>query len=218
MCRKDCDLHRCNHCHHWHLLSHQRATSPTKKLLSKSHLHFRALNLNILVLLPPLSPSPSSSFSSSSTSPSFYYRICLHCSPLTLPLLLRQLHKKFDCHDGQSGILCLSISFNPWKSQQDRVQKALDREGQVVICVSLGRPALSKFSAPCTELYLFFKSLFIWLHWVLVAAHELFNLVWGVQDLVPWPGVKPRPPSLGVWSLSHWTTWEVPPCLLMLTL
>ena len=24
-------------------------------------------------------------------------------------------------------------------------------------------------------------------------------------DLVPRPGIKPRPPELGVWSLSHWT-------------
>ena len=29
-------------------------------------------------------------------------------------------------------------------------------------------------------------------------------------DLVPWPGVKPRPPALGTWSLSHWTTREAP--------
>ena len=28
-------------------------------------------------------------------------------------------------------------------------------------------------------------------------------LVW---DLVPWPGIEPRPPALGVWSLNHWTT------------
>ena len=29
-------------------------------------------------------------------------------------------------------------------------------------------------------------------------------------DLVPWLGIEPRPPVLGVWSLSHWTTREVP--------
>ena len=29
-------------------------------------------------------------------------------------------------------------------------------------------------------------------------------------DLVPWPGIEPRPPALGVWSLSHWTTRKVP--------
>ena len=28
-------------------------------------------------------------------------------------------------------------------------------------------------------------------------------------DLVPWPGIEPRPPALEVWSLSHWTTREV---------
>ena len=38
----------------------------------------------------------------------------------------------------------------------------------------------------------------------------LTGLSYGMWDLVPWPGVKPRSPALGPWSLSHWTTWEVP--------
>ena len=29
-------------------------------------------------------------------------------------------------------------------------------------------------------------------------------------DMVSWPGIKSGPPELGVWSLSHWTTREVP--------
>ena len=29
-------------------------------------------------------------------------------------------------------------------------------------------------------------------------------------DLVPWPGIKPGLPALGAWSLSHWTTSEIP--------
>ena len=29
-------------------------------------------------------------------------------------------------------------------------------------------------------------------------------------DLVPWLGIEPRPPALGVHSLSHWTTRDVP--------
>ena len=29
-------------------------------------------------------------------------------------------------------------------------------------------------------------------------------------DLVLWPGIKPRPPTVGAWSLSCWTTREVP--------
>ena len=28
-------------------------------------------------------------------------------------------------------------------------------------------------------------------------------------DIVPWSEVKPRPPALGVWHLSHWTIMEV---------
>ena len=29
-------------------------------------------------------------------------------------------------------------------------------------------------------------------------------------DLVPWPGIERRPPAWRAWSLSHWTTREVP--------
>ena len=29
-------------------------------------------------------------------------------------------------------------------------------------------------------------------------------------DLIPWPEIEPRPPALGVWSLSHRTTREIP--------
>ena len=36
-------------------------------------------------------------------------------------------------------------------------------------------------------------------------------------DLVPWWGIEPGPPGLGVRSLSHWTTREVPPYELKLT-
>ena len=33
--------------------------------------------------------------------------------------------------------------------------------------------------------------------------------VCGTWDLVPWPGIIPRPPELGAWSLNHLTTREV---------
>ena len=42
-------------------------------------------------------------------------------------------------------------------------------------------------------------------------AYRNFNF--GVWDLAPWPGIKPCPPALGVQSLSHWTTREVPELL-----
>ena len=65
--------------------------------------------------------------------------------------------------------------------------------------------------------YLIFKNLFLWPFWVLVAAHRIcFSC--GIQNLsvaawelsVVTPGTKPGPPALGVQSLSHWTTAEVP--------
>ena len=50
--------------------------------------------------------------------------------------------------------------------------------------------------------------LFVWLHWVLVAACRISSC--GMWDLGPQPGIKPRSPALGVQSLSHWTAREVP--------
>ena len=45
--------------------------------------------------------------------------------------------------------------------------------------------------------FLIFLILFIWL------------LSYSMWDLVPQPGIEPRPPAFGVWSPSHWTTKEV---------
>ena len=47
----------------------------------------------------------------------------------------------------------------------------------------------------------------------------MWTLSDGMQHLVPWPGIEPRPPALGAQSLSHWATREVPhPTLLSLGL
>ena len=42
----------------------------------------------------------------------------------------------------------------------------------------------------------------------LVAAGSISSC--GLWDLVPWPGIEPRPPTLRAWSLSPWTTRGVP--------
>ena len=57
----------------------------------------------------------------------------------------------------------------------------------------------NQFSSP---FFFFFYLMFIYL-----AALGLSCSIW---DLVPWSGIKPRPSALGVQSLSHWTTKEVP--------
>ena len=43
---------------------------------------------------------------------------------------------------------------------------------------------------------------------LLVTACRLLSC--GIQDLAPRPGIEPRPPALGVQSLTHWTAREVP--------
>ena len=54
----------------------------------------------------------------------------------------------------------------------------------------------------------YFLKIFVWLHWVLVAEYKLFTC--SMWDLVPWPVMEPWPPELGTWSLSCWSTREVP--------
>ena len=50
---------------------------------------------------------------------------------------------------------------------------------------------------------------------IFIAACGIFSygmrvLSYGMWDLVSWSGVKPGPPTLGAWTLSHWATREVP--------
>ena len=45
----------------------------------------------------------------------------------------------------------------------------------------------------------------------LVTTCRVFS--YSMQDLVPWLGIKTGSPALGVWSLNHWTTRELPPFL-----
>jgi len=39
----------------------------------------------------------------------------------------------------------------------------------------------------------------------------MLGFSWGMQDLVPWPGIKPGSPALGTRNLSHWTKRDIPP-------
>ena len=73
---------------------------------------------------------------------------------------------------------------------------------------------------PSSFFFLFFlnKYLFIWLHWVLIAACRIFSCrMRDMWDLVPWSGIEPGSPTLGVQSLGHWTTREVPLLHFLLT-
>ena len=42
---------------------------------------------------------------------------------------------------------------------------------------------------------------------IFVAARGIFSC--DMQDLVPRPGIEPRPPALGARSLNHWITRKV---------
>ena len=57
--------------------------------------------------------------------------------------------------------------------------------------------------------------LFIWLHWVLVAAYGIVNPCCSTEEiLVVARGIEPGPPAFWAWSLSRWATREV--CLAFL--
>ena len=63
---------------------------------------------------------------------------------------------------------------------------------------------LLQTTALSTHLFPFLKKIFIFISWAML------GLSCGMWDLVPWPGIEPGPPALGVLSLGHWTTREVP--------
>ena len=60
------------------------------------------------------------------------------------------------------------------------------------------------------------KNYLFWLCWILVVARRISVVAWErlvaacMWDLVPRPGIEPRPPALGAQSLTHWITREVP--------
>ena len=72
-----------------------------------------------------------------------------------------------------------------------------------MLCLVPGMPLLLGF------FFFFFKFNFLFL--------ATLGLSCGVWDLVPCPGTEPLLPSLGVRSLSHWTTGGVHPPSLPLT-
>ena len=67
----------------------------------------------------------------------------------------------------------------------------------------------------------FFKKIFIFVYLTVLSCstQDLCCCMWtlscSIWDLVPWPGIEPRLPTLGVQSLSHWTTREVPVQLIL---
>ena len=66
-------------------------------------------------------------------------------------------------------------------------------------------------TSPSLCLYKFFFFNIYWLIWlcqVIIVACGIFSH--SMSDLVSWPGTEPVPPALWAWSLSHWTTREVP--------
>ena len=40
-------------------------------------------------------------------------------------------------------------------------------------------------------------------------SYNMWALSCGVWNLVPWPGIKPSPPGLGAWGVTHWNTRKV---------
>ena len=70
---------------------------------------------------------------------------------------------------------------------------------------------VSLISGNSTLLFPFQKNIYLFIYLAMLGLICCRGtLCFGLLDLVPWPGVKPRPPSLGAQGLSHWTTREVP--------
>ena len=134
--------------------------------------------------------------------------VCCYCSPLRLPTLLQWWWCGYNL-TLPLGPQSLNIYYLPslWQTFTDLcIKMQASRIGAFGL--------LTLYSVPGID---FLKCLFIYLAaLVLVVTHGIFScdmwsLSWSLWDPVSWSGMEPRPAILGAWSLSHWTTREVPP-------
>ena len=65
----------------------------------------------------------------------------------------------------------------------------------------------SVFSKSPVNVLSYFHNLILLVLFVYLTALGLSFVMW---DLVPWLGIESQPSALGEWSLSLWTTKEVP--------
>ena len=89
------------------------------------------------------------------------------------------------------------------------IKKDAQNSFSQVFCLGgLLPPGMPYHIALLFALFNIYVCLFIWLHWVLVAACELFSC--SMWDLALWPRMEPRPSAWQVQGFSHWTTRGVP--------
>ena len=127
-----------------------------------------------------------------------YYLINLHSHPVRLELALSPGRRK-----GQPTPVFLPGEFQDRGAWWAAIYGS-HRVGHNWSDLAAAAAALSPF-------YLFFNTyvcLFVWLLCILVVSYRICS--YSMWDLVPWPGTKPGTRALVVWSLSHWTTREVP--------
>ena len=117
-------------------------------------------------------------------------------------------HITYFCSDFCSGVfMCLfsvtstmlqsawglSLRFASFPVSLSRHLK-IKKEKKEYLFIYLAVPSLS---CGTQDLFLFFN-----------AVCGIFSC--GMWDLVPQPRIEPRPPALGLWRLSHWTTRKIP--------
>ena len=80
--------------------------------------------------------------------------------------------------------------------------------------LSIVYPSISIFKniylSGCTGSWLQHMGSLMFIETCGIFSGSMWTLSCSTCDLVLWPGIKLRPPELGTWSLSHWTTREVP--------
>ena len=159
--------------------------------------------------------------------PSFSF-ICesKSCSVVSDSLRLHGLYSPWNSPDQNTGVGCLSLLQGIFPTQGSN--PGLPHCRLIIYQLShKGNPG----SFICRQVlfpWYFFKNVFflfgcsrslskhkvVCSMWVLLdVACRIFacgtqTLSWGIWDLIPWPGIKPWPPALGAWSLSHWITEE----------
>ena len=124
------------------------------------------------------------------------------------------------CH-GQRSL----VGYSPWNRKESHMTEQLHVSISVLLLLAVHWifhqhfPNFTRLTIVLSFfwewLYLFLICLFVCLPQALVLACgilscDMWTFTCSTWDLVPWPRIEPGPPVLGVWSLSHWTTRQVP--------
>lgn len=91
-----------------------------------------------------------------------------------------------------------------------------------LVCIFKRKKTLLRIFWPCPLVFLNIYFPFQYLYFIYLGAWDLQPSMWDllvvdIWDLIPWPGIKPRPCELGSHESSHWSAQWSPCRMILLT-